>query len=41
MKISLGVIIAIILIVYWYMHDHPQATQPSGQNYHYTYPADV
>ena len=30
MKISLGLIIAICLIVYWYMKDHP-STQPMRQ----------
>jgi hypothetical protein len=30
-RISLGVVIAIILIVYWYMHDHPNAFSPAKQ----------
>lgn len=28
--ISIGVVIAVILIIYWWMHDHP-STQPVKQ----------
>ncbi len=35
MRLSIGVIIGIVLIVYWYMHDHPRAAPPVRQGYLY------
>jgi hypothetical protein len=28
-KVHIGVIIGVILIVYWYLHDHPQILHPA------------
>jgi hypothetical protein len=36
-RISIGVIIGVILIVYWYMKDHPQTVEPVRQSYEYGY----
>lgn len=33
MRLSLGIIIAIILLVYWWMKDHPQPAEPPRQSY--------
>jgi hypothetical protein len=39
MRIGIGVIIAIILLFYWLMKDHPQnaQTQPVQQGYQYNH----
>ncbi len=39
-KISLGVIIGICLIVYWYMKDHPQPENVTRQSFEYHYLID-
>ncbi len=37
MRLGIGIIIALILIVYWYMQDYRQVAPPGPQGYLYTY----
>ncbi len=39
--LSIGVIIGIILIVYWYVHDHPGVLPPAKQGSLYSVQIDV